>query len=85
MFETLSKSRWIWTLRFLLLGCASVLVFLACAYLGGAYGDASTIGAIAGSIAFLCVAGLVVGIIGAAVSFVTAIRRRHSPPARPVA
>jgi hypothetical protein len=85
MVETPSRSRWMWTLRFLLLGGASVLVFLACVYLGGVYGDASTIGAIAGAIAFLCVAGFAVGIIGAVVSFVMAMRGRPSPPAKPVA
>ncbi len=82
MSGALSTSKWKRTWWFLLLACASVVVFAACAAVGGKYGDASTIGAIVGSIAFLCVAGLAVGIVGAVVTFIMTLLRRHSPPAK---
>ena len=85
MLEALSTSRWKWTWRFLLLALASVVVFAACVAVGGQYRDASTVGAVFGAIAFLCVAGLAVGVIGAIVTFVMTMLRRHSPPAKPAA
>ena len=85
MSGAISRSQWKWTWRFLLLTCASALVFLVCGVIGGVYGDASTIGAIAFYVALFSLAGVVVGGIGAVVSFVTTVLRRHSPPAKPVA
>ncbi len=87
MSGALSTSRWKWTWRFLLLAGVSVLVFAVFAALGNAFGveEASTVGAIGFFVALLCWAGLVVGIIGAVVTFFMTLLRRHSPPARPVA
>jgi hypothetical protein len=85
MAAALSRSQWKWTWRFLLLACASAVVFLVCGVIGGVYGDASTIGAIGFYLALLSLVGVAVGVIGAVVTFVTTMLRRHSPPAKPVA
>jgi uncharacterized membrane protein YfcA len=82
MFEALSKSRWKWTWWFLLLICASVLVFALAGLLSGLF---HTQGGVTYYMAALSLAGLAVGVIGALVSFVTTMLRRHSPPAKPVA
>jgi hypothetical protein len=82
MFEALSKSRWKWTWWFLLLICASVLVFALAGLLSGLL---HTQGGVTYYMAALGLAGLAVGVIGALVSFVTTMLRRHSPPAKPVA
>jgi hypothetical protein len=83
MLEALSTSRWKWTLRFLLLACASVVVFAVGAFINPE--SSTTAGAIWFFIGLACVAGLVVGIIGAVVAFVATMLRHHSPPAKPVA
>jgi O-antigen ligase len=84
MVDESSRSQWKSTWRFVLLACASALVFLVCTVIGGVYGDASTIGGIGFFVALLSLVGVVVGIVGAVVSFVRTALRRHSPPARPV-
>ena len=76
--------------RFLLLTGASVLAFVALVVLinvfehvgvnAGAVGDLLFFIAV-----FLCPAGLVVGMIGAVVAWVTSRRVHHLPPASPVA
>ena len=81
MFESLSTSPWKWTWRFLLLACVSVVVFVGLAYILSPAPD----NGIAFMVGLACVAGLAVGIIGAVVTFVMTMLRRHSPPARPVA
>jgi hypothetical protein len=73
MFEAFSKSQWNWTWRFLLLGCASVLVFLLSGLLSGLF---HTQGGVTYYMAALSLAGFVVGVIGALVSFVTIMLRR---------
>jgi hypothetical protein len=83
MARALSTSRWRWTLRFLLLAFVSVGVFALCAYLSSLSRTGEV--AILFIIGLLCVAGLAVGIVGAAVSSVLTLLRRHSPPAKPVA
>jgi RsiW-degrading membrane proteinase PrsW (M82 family) len=75
-----SNSKWKWTWRFLLLACASVVVFAGLAYILSPAPD----NGIAFMVGLACVAGLAVGIIGAAVTLVMTLRRRHSPPAKPV-
>jgi len=83
MFAALSTSKWKWTWWFLLLAGVSVLAFLLGASISG---HSSTGTTAAGSLlAFGGVVGLAVGIIGAVVTFVMTMLRRHSPPARPVA
>jgi uncharacterized membrane protein YfcA len=82
MFEALSRSRWKWTWWFLLLCCASVLRFFLSGLLSGLF---HTNGGATYYMAALSLAGLALGVIGALVSFVTSILRRHSPPAKPVA
>ena len=84
MFEALSKSRWKWTWWFLLLICASVLVFALAGLLSSLFHINSNRGATF-YMAALSLAGLAVGIIGALVSFVMTMLRHHSPPAKPVA
>lgn len=87
MSGALSTSKWKWTWWFLLLAGVSAAVFLVTGVIGGALGvdDASTIGAIGFVLGLLCVVGVVVGVIGAVVTFVMTLLRRHSPPAQPVA
>jgi len=82
MFEAFSKSQWRWTWRFLLLCCASALVFVLSGLLSSLF---HTQGGVTYYMAALSLAGLAVGVIGALVSFVTTMLRRHSPPAKPVA
>jgi Na+/melibiose symporter-like transporter len=84
MFEALSKSRWKWTWWFLLLICASVLVFALAGLLSGLFHIDSNRGATF-YMAAVGLAGLAVGVIGALVSFVMTMLRHHSPPAKPVA
>jgi hypothetical protein len=78
-----SKSKWKWTWWFLLLAGVSVLAFV----LGASISNHSSTGTTAAGslLAFGGVVGLAVGIIGALVTFVMTILRRHSPPAKPVA
>jgi hypothetical protein len=82
MFEALSTSRWRWTLRFLLLCCASVLMFFLAGLLSLLFPPD---GGPAYYVAALSLAGFVVGVIGAAVASVMTMLRRHSPRAKPVA
>jgi hypothetical protein len=82
MLEAFSKSRWRWTWWFLLLCCAAVLVLFLSALLSLLFPPN---GGPAYYMALLGFAGLAVGVIGALVSFVTTMLRRHSPPAKPVA
>ena len=82
MFEALSTSRWKWTWRLLLLCCASVLMFFLSGLLSSLF---HTNGGFTYYMASLSLAGLAVGVIGALVSFVTTMLRRHSRPAKPVA
>jgi hypothetical protein len=72
--------------RFLLLIGASVLGFVVFAVLSASMENAGVGG---GGVffllaLFLCPAGLVVGIIGAAVTWVVSMRAHHVPPAKPV-
>ena len=83
MFESLSTSQWKWTWRFLLLACASAVVFALGAFLSS-LSSTGEVGVLF-YLGLLCVAGLAVGIIGAVVTFVMTMLRRHSPPAKPVA
>jgi Na+/melibiose symporter-like transporter len=83
MLEALSKSRWKWTWWFLLLICASVLVFALAGLLSSLFNINSNRGATF-YMAAVSLAGLTVGIIGALVSFVMTMLRHHSPPAKPV-
>jgi hypothetical protein len=83
MLEALSKSRWTWTWWFLLLTCASVLVFALAGLLSSLFHINSSRGATF-YMAALSLAGLAVGIIGAVVTSVRTMLRRHSPPAKPV-
>ena len=83
MFEALSTSRWKWTWRFLLLACVSVVVFALAAFISS-QSSTGEVGVLF-FLGLLCVAGLAVGVIGAVVSFVATILRRHGPPAKPVA
>ena len=85
MSGAFSTSRWKWTLWFLLLCCASVLVFLLAGLLAGLFPSLGGDGGPAYYVAVLGLTGLAVGIIGAVVTFVTTMLRRHSPPAKPVA
>jgi hypothetical protein len=85
MFEALSTSQWKWTWRFLLLCCASVLLFLLSGLLAGLYPSLGGDGGPSYYVAVLGLAGFAVGIIGAVVSFVTTMARRRSPPAKPMA
>ncbi len=79
----LTTSKWKWTWRFLLLAGVSVLAFVLGVFISS---HSSTGTTAAGSLlAFGGVVGLVVGIIGAVVTFVMTMLRRHSPPAKPVA
>jgi uncharacterized membrane protein YfcA len=82
MVEALSTSRWKWTWWFLLVGCASVLMFFLSGLLSSLF---HTNGGVTYYMAALSLAGLSVGIIGAVVTFVMTMLRRHSPPAKPVA
>jgi membrane associated rhomboid family serine protease len=77
---------WRTSRRFLLLTGASVLAFIACTLLSVTLENAGIGG---GGVFFLiaifvCPAALVVGIIGAVVTWVTSRRAHHAPPARPV-
>jgi K+-sensing histidine kinase KdpD len=83
MFGALSTSQWKWTWRFLLLACVSAVVFALGAFLSS-LSSTGEVG-ILFFLGLLCVAGLGVGIIGAVVSFVTIMVRRHSEPTKPVA
>jgi hypothetical protein len=83
MFEAFSTSRWKWTWRFLLLCCASVVVFALAAFISS-QSSTGEVGVLF-FLGLLCVAGLAVGIIGAVVTFVMTMLRHHSPPAKPVA
>jgi hypothetical protein len=83
MFEALSKSRWKWTWWFLLLICASVLVFALAGLLSSLFHINSNRGATF-YMAAVSLAGLAVGIIGALGSFVMTMLRHHSPPAKAV-
>ena len=85
MFAALSTSQWKWTWRFLLLCCASVLLFLLAGLLAGLFPSLGGDGGPAYFVAVLGLAGFAVGIIGALVTFVMTLLRRHSPPAKPVA
>jgi hypothetical protein len=85
MFGALSTSQWKWTWRLLLLCCASVLLFLLAGLLAGLFPSLGGDGGPTYYVAVLGLAGLAVGIIGALVSFVMTVLRRHSPPAKPVA
>jgi hypothetical protein len=85
MLEALSTSQWKWTWRSLLVCCASVLLFLLAGLLAGLFPSLGGDGGPAYYVAVLGLAGLAVGIIGAVVSFVMTMLRRHSPPAKPVA
>jgi hypothetical protein len=76
-----SKSKWKWTWWFLLLACVSLLVFVGAAYIFHPAPD----NGIAFTIGLVCVAGLAVGIVGAVVTFIMTMLRRHTPPAKPVA
>ena len=81
-----SKSPWKWTLRFLLLSGAAVLVFIVSVLLHGVFGDASAAGAFFFIIAvMLCPSAFLVGVIGAVVSFIRERRGHHAPPAARVA
>jgi len=84
MFESLSTSRWKWTWWFLLLCCASVLMFFLSGLLSSLF-HTNTNGGFTYYMAALSLAGLALGIIGALVSLVMTMLRRHSPPAKPVA
>jgi hypothetical protein len=83
MSGALSTSQWKWTWWFLVLAGASVLAFV----LGASISNHSSTGTTAAGslLAFGGVVGLAVGIIGAVVTFVMTLLRRHSPPAKPVA
>jgi hypothetical protein len=83
MFEALSKSRWKWTWWFLLLICASVLVFALAGLLSSLFHINSNRGATF-YMAAVSLAGLAVGIIGGLGSFVMTMLRHHSPPAKAV-
>jgi hypothetical protein len=77
---------WRTSRRFLLLIGASVLGFVVFAVLSASMENAGVGG---GGVffllaLFLCPAGLLVGIIGAAITWVTSIRAHHLPPASPV-
>jgi len=77
---------WRTTRRFLLLIGASALGFVVFAVLSASMENAGVGG---GGVffllaLFLCPAGLLVGIIGAAVTWVTSIRAHRVPPAKPV-
>ena len=83
MSGALSTSKWKWTWWFLLLAGVSVLAFV----LGASISSHSSTGTTAAGslLAFGGVVGLAVGIIGAVVTFVMTLLRRHAPPAKPVA
>jgi hypothetical protein len=81
MFEALSTSRRKWLWRFLLLCCASALLYLLGMLLGGLFGPD---GGPMYYVEVLALAGFAVGIIGAVVSFVVTILRRHAQPAKRV-
>jgi hypothetical protein len=77
---------WRTSRRFLLLIGASALGFVVFAVLSASMENAGVGG---GGVffllaLFLCPAGLLVGITGAAVTWVTSIRAHHVPPAKPV-
>jgi hypothetical protein len=81
---------WRTSRRFLLLIGASVVALVAIVVVGGLLDNAGVnMGAVGDFLfyvaIFLCPAGLLVGIIGAAVTWVTSRRAHHVPPARPVA
>lgn len=82
MFEALSKSRWKWTWWFLLLICASVLVFALAGLLSSLF---DTNGGATYYMAALSLAGFAVGVVGTVITFVMTLLRRHLPPAKPVA
>jgi len=77
MFEALSTSRWKWTWWFLLLICALAGLLSGLFHINSNRGATFYMAAVG-------LAGLAVGIIGALVSFVMTMLRRHSPPAKPV-
>ncbi len=87
MAKALSTSKWKWTWRFLLLAGVSVVAFVLMGVIGSLIGSDSSTGepAIAFVLEFFGVVGLGVGIVGAVVTFVMTLLRRHSPPANPVA
>jgi hypothetical protein len=76
---------WRTSRRFLLLVGASVVVFVASTVLSNVLGDGSAAGGVFFFIAiWLCPAALLVGIIGAVVTFAASRRGHHAPSARPV-
>jgi hypothetical protein len=80
---------WRTSRRFLLLVGVSVAAFVAIVVVGGLIDNAGIDMGVVGNAAFLvaiflCPAGFLVGIIGAAVAWVTSRRARHVPPAKPV-
>jgi hypothetical protein len=81
---------WRTSRRFLLLTGASVVVFAALLVIFGLLDNAGVHTGALGNVVFfiliyLCPAGLLVGIIGAVVTWVTSRRAHHLPPASPVA
>ena len=81
---------WRTSRRFLLLTGASVLAFVVVVVVGGVIDNAGVDMGAVGDAAFyvavlLCPAALVVGIIGAVVTWVTSRRAHHAPPGKPVA
>ncbi len=83
MFEALSTSKWRWTWRFLLLCCASVLLFILSAVLGGLLSLPD--GGPFFYTEVLSYLGLAAGIIGVVVSCAVTLLRRSSSSRNPVA
>ncbi len=83
MSGAFSTPKWKWTWWFLLLAGVSVGLFVLGAYIGSHSATGET--AAAFILGFFGVVGLAVGIVGAVVTFVMTLLRRHSPPAKPVA
>jgi hypothetical protein len=80
-----SGSPWKWTLRFLLLSGAALVVGVVSALLHPLFGDASAAGGVFFIIAVLSSYVFLAGVIGAVVCYVRERRGHRAPPAKPVA